>query len=276
VRFLVAHCAWSQERYASVNRMLKELPEATTCSSERPEHAYTWARRVWRFIADDDEATVLLNDDVLLHPEFAEICRAMVAALPGELISLHSNMPGAVEAAKSGHHWCRCYWYTGPGVIVPPAVAQELVEFWDNLPWGYATRVNEDVVAILRAWEKQHPIYCAIPAPLIHDTLTSSTLGYNEHANRTPTVPWTEFTPDGADLISPDYWAPTGNEPFCENPWMPASKMETIRRALAEPGVNMCVMCISAPAAIGSNEVGLCRNCLARCTYGAIVGVPNA
>ena len=225
MKFVIAHCAWSSERKASLHRMLQLLGEdSSTFMSDRPEHAYTWARRAWDWIAEQSEPVVLLNDDVIMHPDFKAICSAMVEALPGELISLHSNMPGAVDAAKAGHHWVRCYWYTGPAVIVPPDVARSVLNFWDALPWNYATRVNEDVVAILRAWEEQHPMWCAIPAPVLHDTTTSSTLGYDGHDNRTPTVPWHEFTPKGADLTSVDYWKPTGLEPTVDNPWMAVTK----------------------------------------------------
>ena len=268
MRFVVAHCAWSPERVATLRR-LRETIDCSAMLSDQPEHAYVWARRCWEEIAVSDETTVLLNDDVILHPRFVSICEAMVKALPDELISLHSNMPGAVDASRAGHHWVRCYWYTGPAVIIPPAIAQELLDYWDSLPWGYATRVNEDVVAILHAWSNQHPMYCAIPAPVIHDTLTSSTLGYDAHANRTPTVPWTTHTPDGGDLTSPDYWRPTGNEPTVENPWMPVAKMETLRRTLAE-GQAVCFMCIAAPGEVGTKEVALCKRCVARCSNAAM------
>lgn len=273
VKFVIAHCAWSSERKASLHRMLQLLGEdSSTFMSDRPEHAYTWARRAWDWISEQSKPVVLLNDDVIMHPDFKAICSAMVEALPGELISLHSNMPGAVDASKAGHHWVRCYWYTGPAVIVPPDVARSVLNFWDALPWNYATRVNEDVVAILRAWDEQHPMWCAIPAPVLHDTTTSSTLGYDGHDNRTPTVPWHEFTPKGADLTSVDYWKPTGLEPTVANPWMAVHKMETIRRTIRE-GQNVCVMCIQRPAVVGTKEVGFCSECLAQCASARIRGV---
>jgi hypothetical protein len=267
VRFIVCHCAWAPEREAPLRRIMKQIPDVQVLVSEKREHAYVWARRAWREIGLGGEPTVLLNDDVLLHPEFAEICEAMVAALPGELLSLHANMPGAVDAAKAGHHWARCYWYTGPGVILWPETARALLE-WDA-PFEYVSRVNEDVVAIMHAWEAQHPVYCAIPAPLMQDTLISSTLGYDGHANRTPTVPWTTHTPDGADLTDPAYWRPTGNEPTVENPWMPVAKMETIRRCIRE-GLHVCTMCTAQVALTGGNGAWLCRECLVNCTNAAI------
>ena len=271
MNYLVAHCAWSPERKATCARIYKQLDghDLFISESSRPEHAYLWARRLWEMAAGYSDPTVFLNDDVILHPQFADIVEAMVAGNPGETLSLHSNMPGALDAAKAGHHWCRTYWLTGPAYILWPETARELLDYWDDLPWSYATRVNEDVVGIMHAWTNQHPIHCAIPAPVIHDTLTSSTLGYDAHANRTPTVPWTTHTPEGADLTSPDYWKPTGNEPTVDNPWMPVAKMETLRRTLAE-GQAVCFMCIAAPGEVGTKEVALCKRCVARCSNAAM------
>ena len=271
MNFLISHCAWSPERRATSARLAGQLEgqHAMMVLSDRPEHAYVWARRAWLEVADSNGPCAVLNDDVLLHPDLAAICEAMVEANPNETISLHSNMPGAVDAAKAGHHWAKCYWLTGPAYILWPERARELLDYWDDLPWSYATRVNEDVVGIMHAWTNQHPIHCALPAPVIHDTLTSSTLGYDAHANRTPTVPWTTHTPEGADLTSPDYWKPTGNEPTVDNPWMPVAKMETLRRTLAE-GQAVCFMCIAAPGEVGTKEVALCKRCVARCSTAAM------
>src|ERR1022692_734419 len=85
VNFLIAHCAWSQERKGTLRAIRQSLEDVRTVAvmaSEHHEHAFQWARRCWEHVADGNEPTALLNDDVILHPHFAAICEAMVLALP--------------------------------------------------------------------------------------------------------------------------------------------------------------------------------------------------
>lgn len=275
MKFWIASAAWDRSRSASVGKMLGQLSGADVevVVSERPEHARVWAQRLWARCAEYGGDSICLNDDVILHPDFARICKAICEAMPDEIVSMHTNIPAAVAAAAAGHHLTRCYWLTGPCYRLTQAHASDLVDFWSELPWSYASRVNEDVVGILWAWSEQRPIYATIPSPCLHDTLIASSLGYDGHDNRCPTVGWWTHTPPGADLTSPDYWRPTGNEPTVENPWMPATKMETIRRCIRE-GIHLCSMCIARPGLTGGNDCWICKECLMSCVTAAIRAVP--
>jgi hypothetical protein len=50
--------------------------------------------------------------------------------------------------------------------------------------------------------------------------------------------------------------------PWIPNPWMPAAKLETVRRVLAEPGTKLCGACQERQGVVGAREVSLCRRCL--------------
>jgi hypothetical protein len=265
VRFAIAHASWLPDRRRTLARLLEQLGEDVLVSaSAGPEHASVWARRLWETAASrfPGEHVCFLNDDVLVHPELRRIVEAMVAAVPDEPLSLHTNVLGAAAEEMKGHHWCRCYWYTGPAVVLPPEALRSLLAWVYRTPWAFLSRVNEDNAAIHWSWAEQRPFWCAIPAPVIHDTGTPSTLGYDDHAFRVPTVPWTAFEWEGARLTDSAWWRVEAPPPWVPNPWMPAEKLETVRRVLAEPGARLCGACQERQAAVGAWDLHLCRRCL--------------
>ena len=267
MKVAIAHAGWLPDRKRTLSRMLEVLPEgAEILTSHRREHAAIWARRAWEWIAAQSEPVILLNDDLLLHPRIAPICETLYREVPeGTIISLHTQAPGAVDVARDGHHWCRCYWYTGPAVILSPDVASSLLDW--PAPWEFIARLNEDNVAIYWMWANQRPAYSTIPALAIHDTRTQSTLGYDDHPFRTPSVPPIDF---GVDIEAPGYWKLDEPPPHVPNPWMPPAHMEYVRRVLAA-GRSMCVLCQQKEGAVGDAKVGrtLCGECLTKC-FGAI------
>ena len=273
MRFLIAHAGWIADRSASTRRLLRSLDARPTSSepcdvelieSRGREHASIWARRLWEAAADfsREDHVCLLNDDVILHHDFRAICEAMIEAVPDEPISLHTSAPAARDVAKWGFPWARCYHYTGPAVILPPGAAADLLDFAYKLPWSFLSRTNEDNVAIHWAWERQRPFWCAIPAPVTHDTKVPSSLGYDNHPNRTPTVPWEDF-PDAAPT-DPDYWRCSNGDlpPLVENLWAPTGLLDYARRVW-RAGRNLCTICMSREAEVGTKDVGLCCQCIA-------------
>lgn len=257
MKFAIAHCAWLPERRITLARLLDQLAgeDVIVLTSPGPEHASIWARRLWE-AADYGDHTCVLNDDVILHPNFGAIVRAMVEAVPDECLSLHTSSP----CTETGP-WARCYHYTGPAVIFPPHAADSLLEYVYSLPWSFLSRFNEDNVAIHWAWEHQRPFYCAIPAPVNHDVIVKSTLGYDHHPNRKPSVPWENF-PD-ANLTSVDYWKPTGEVPMIENPWMPPERMDYVRKVL-KAGRQICATCLAREGVVGSQAAMICNTCLSQ------------
>ena len=236
----------------------------------RREHAAVWATRLWEWCADHDSDGVLcLNDDVVLAPKFLEICDAILDSVPEEVISLHTNFPAARDESTKGANWVRCYGLTGPAYILPPGAARSLLN-WEA-PWSFISAINEDNRANHWAWERQRPMWCAIPAPVIHDTEVPSSLGYDHHAHRTPTVPWTDYD-DTSELTDPGYWKPTGDVPHIPNHWMPVEKLEYVRRVLKEGG-QFCPMCVTRQGVVGPKAGPLlCVECVANVANACILG----
>ena len=262
VKFLIAHAAWAPGRSETLADMLKIVPSTNVVMSDRKEHSAIWATRVWNWAANlfSDDHVVILNDDLLLHPDFPTICEAMVSALPNECISLHTQMP---EARALRGPWVRCYWYSGAAVILPPGAARSLLDF--AVPWSLASRVNEDNVAIHWAWARQKPFWCPIPAPVIHRIDVKSTLGYDDHPMRQTSVPWTssDASADGA-LVDVSYWRNCGSAPLIENPWMPDPKLRHMAPLIAS-GARLCQLCSTNEVVVGNKEAGLCRECARQC-----------
>ena len=271
MKFAIAHAAWLPDRRRTLARLLEQLGEDVLVSASLgPEHAAIWARRLWEAAARTypDEHVCLLNDDVLVHPELRRIVEAMIEAAPAEPISLHTNAIGAAAEEMRGHHWARCYWYTGPAVVLSPADVRSLLAWVYRTPWSFLSRNNEDNCAIHWAWSEQRPFWLAIPAPVIHDTVTPSTLGYDGHPWRVPTVPWTAPEMAGARLTDPSWWRVESPPPWIPNPWMPVERMEMVRRVLTEPQAHLCGGCQERQGVVGDGGTSLCRRCLV-VMYGA-------
>lgn len=273
VDILIATAAgWMPERQHTLDAMLRQLDNEKTpyrtpvhvLASARPEHSSIWARRCWEWIAKSSASHVaLLNDDLILHVGFRTVCEAMAIAVPDEPISLHTQPPAAADVVKDGHRWCRCYWYTGPAVILTPAIAASILNF--DAPWHFLSRVNEDNVAIHWAYRNQRPFWCPIPAPVLHDTSTKSTLGYDGHDHRVPSVLWTEDRFQGLDLTDPQTWRvkPFESPPWIPNPWMSLEHLETVRRGL-QAGRPPCFICLEHEGAMSRypGEPMICVQCL--------------
>lgn len=261
MKAVITNAGWAPERKATTERLLGQLSGVNTAVlvSERREHASIWARRMWEWAARQEDHVVCLNDDVLVHPDFVSACRAIIQAVPHEIVSLHTQAPQATELGHRGFHWARCYWLTGPAYILPPGAARALLDY--ALPWHFISRVNEDNVAIHWAWDKQRPIWNTIPALAHHDVKTPSTLGYDNHPFRTPSVPFDMF-PD-ADVKSVAYWKTTSDPPWIANPWMPPHKLDYMRRVF-RAGRPMCFVCVEKEGEIQRSHDGpaICRRCL--------------
>jgi hypothetical protein len=261
MKVAIAHAQFVPERIASVQRLHAQLNDPsslTTFVSVRREPCWEWTRRIWEYVAASSEPVVCLDDDVQVGPDFHAEVAAVSAAAPGELVSLHVQAPGA--GAVEGR-WCRSYWLTGPAYLLPPHVARELLDFWDSLPWEVAARLNNDNVAIHHAWARQKPILTTLPALAMHDVTVPSSLGYDAHPFRVPSVQRKE----GVDLTAP--WPVPGDAvPVVENPWALPAALAKFRSSVRSPD-GVCSVCMAGNAVIRfPGNVGLCQPCAKQVT----------
>ena len=123
---IVTAAEWAPERRPGLARLQAQLPGAITLASPVREHASVWALRAWRKAAAHDGPTVILNDDVTVCPDFPAVVAAMLAAVPDQVIALHTTIAIAPSLAACGERWVRSYWLTGPGYVFPPGAAARL------------------------------------------------------------------------------------------------------------------------------------------------------
>jgi hypothetical protein len=256
----IAHAAFVPERRDTLQRLMARVPDAHVMRSERREHASVWARRLWEWAAQHDDAhALLLNDDVMVPRGIVDIVRAMVAAVPDHVIALHTTAPAARSLITSGERWLRSYWLTGPGYVLPPGVARRLLEFASSHP-TLAAAVNEDNLVMHWAWHEQRPIWHSLPALVEHDTSVSSTLGYDHHPGRVTTVPWHAHV---VTLDDVDAWRPTGEPVLVECPWMPRAQLAATERAMYRSGGAICGMCMERAPIVGRpGGLQLCGTCV--------------
>jgi hypothetical protein len=266
--------AWDERRKAPLERLVCALP-GTPLIVESPvrEHANIWARRLWELIAHNDvgasspAATIVLNDDVEPIDGLVERVAQLTELLPDDVLSLHGNFPGLVDAAKISR-LARCYHPTGPGYSLVNGAARSLLAWIDTTPreW-FGGDVNEDGVIASWLWSTQKPAYVTIPALVRHDVSVPSTLdGYDLHPGRSSCVDWIEYP------VRPFTKADVDNAPHVPVPWMSETQFMHLSYALRGL-VPLCAVCNLSPASLVNHarKTGVCRDCA-----GKIVGVEKS
>ena len=251
----IAHASFAEGRPGSLLRLVEQIDKPDDVhieifESPAPEHASTWAKRIYEYIAKHDKPVCILNDDVTVCPDFCKVLDSYEERLKDGPISLMVTNPDALTLYREGHNWVRIYHYTGPGVILTPDHAKSLLEWTEKCPDEFKLRQNEDGCAVQWAWDRQVPFYAPLPSPIDHDAGIPSTLGYDNHILRTAAVPWgTEREELGLGVIV---------IPFIENPWRNLAHIETISKLLKLK----CALCKTRIALVGTPEVHICSQCI--------------
>lgn len=192
-RIAIAHASFRPDRVKSLEQMLGQLEDADPIvfSSHQPESNMVWAKRIWTWAAQQDCPVLVLNDDLLLPPDFLRIVQTLIAAAPGRILSLHPQGSEMRELAARGERWAQVRRLTGPAYVIPNAnMAAEWLTFWGPNTNGQ----NED--GAVEAWMLHtRTLACAcIPAVVQHRIDIPSTYpGYDTHPDRQTSVPWEHF-----------------------------------------------------------------------------------
>jgi len=208
----ISHCDWLPDRVAVMARNRPILLRAGTHVAYREicEKApnWVWSRIMWGWgAAQGVTHGVYLQDDIDLHPDFWNVVRAMVRAVPNRVLALLSNHPFAPRALAEGHHWLRCGETLGTGYIVPTALMGSFLDARDRRPGTLRTETEDFqltrwlVETGRRAW---HPI----PGILQTKPEIPTTDARHVYPCRKGYVPWTDARFEGAPLTSTDYWTP--------------------------------------------------------------------
>lgn len=278
ISICVAHAAWSDERRASLRRMLVRNESGfgripmPVISSEKPEHASIWFTRILeRKVADSlPSALLLLNDDVEIVPEIDQIAQALLDAHPEqEIFSLFNPYEESLQLAKDGRRFLRTWHVSGPGFLIRSP--QKALAYFESLPKWFSENknVNEDGWLTQWAFERRMPVWTTIPSLVQHDASVPSTLGFDHHRYRTSPIFFQRSASARSTIKEARFWQTIGMPPFIEAPLFPESylahmqdKIERFRNFKA-PG-SWCVFCLQKERAIKSNETGagLCEGCI--------------
>jgi hypothetical protein len=265
VDVMIAHAAWSEPRKAPMRRLAESFgPDVhpLILGSGVRQHASTWALHLWREVQRSQADVVLcLNDDVTCHPDILAHCANIAALLPDDIISLHGNFPGFKDTAENGHKLARCYWPSGPGYLMRPTHARELLQWLTTIPpqwFAASSNVNEDGALASWLWSKQRPAYVTIPSLVRHDTTVPSTLaGYDDHPNRTTQIDWADFPVEREWQMGDVEIAP-----YVPVPWITDAEMRALGDSLR--GVMpLCGLCHEFAASIVNERrnTGVCMGC---------------
>lgn len=238
----VPHTPWIPAREESVRRVMPILATANTGAlfTERAAN-WQWSRDLWRWSADQRlDYCVQLQDDVIPHPRFWDIVRAMCST-GREAYGLHAGHPAGPALAAQGGRWYRTRaWVVGVGYILRGDVMRDLADYRDAHE-DEAKRYNEDdfIGRFLQA--RGIDVWHPMPSPIDHDTSVLSTYANDGHALRRPSVRWEDY--DAEAMTRDEFWR-------CESAPL-----------LASPYAAVCGHC-GGEGVVAQASLPVCRLCL--------------
>ena len=131
-----------------------------------------------------------LQDDVIVDGQFWPNLRAMLAAVPDQIIGLESVHQASQMLYEAGHNW-----YTtndgliGVGYVIPRDVLRMFLEWRATMlrPEGYK-HVSEDTLIDMFCLSTGRKVWHPIPTIIDHDTDLPSTYGNDSHTHRRPAM----------------------------------------------------------------------------------------
>lgn len=264
------HTPWVPARVESVSRLLSSLEvlehdddcpcvdalDHGLCATVAPVraglkslHMFTdrepcaaWSQRMYRWAIETGATHLLqLQDDVMVAPDFWPKLRAMVEAVPDQVIGLQSPHPLAPEQFRTGRRWYRDTWLLGPAWVWPIANLKTYVE-WCGANPDLVEKTSEDSLACAWFAKTEQWVWHPCPSPVDHNVSVPSTYGNDEHHEfsmyRRSTVTWRDLV--NSDVMNdPGYWA----TPLAP-PVMPG------------PGTQVCWYCAKEPGRLVSPATG--------------------
>jgi hypothetical protein len=220
----IPHTPWRPERVETFQRLRDALGvhddvalpehvfEARAFTERAPNHV--WSEAMWKWGTRQGASHfVQLQDDVIPAPDFWSALRAMVEAVPDEVIGLEVAAPAARALFAEGHHWCTTAdGLIGVGYVIPVALLRDFLEWRETrLKSGAVQAVSEDTLIGLWCITTGRRIWHPIPTVIDHDTSIASTYGNDHHPHRRPVVTW-DVLDKPADLAAVEWWLDTPSQ----------------------------------------------------------------
>jgi hypothetical protein len=234
IALAIPHTPWIPERVESMGRLLDELGITMTGGGqpayETPlQHFriffdraknWEWSGAMWTWLARTDATHCLqLQDDVRVAPNFWPALRAMLEAVPDQVICLEVVHPAVVAVAREGYRWMTTSdLMVGVGYVLPRALLVEFLEWRSNLTLRALEAIPEDTLLAVWCVATGRRIWSPIPTIIDHDTSIPSTYGNDHHQHRRPPVRWDTHWTTGDALEHANVWG-LGNVPHLGRFW---------------------------------------------------------
>ncbi len=167
----IPHTPWVPERAESHLRLMSSLAgqrgglnissNAFRTFTDREPNS-VWSQKMWRWAVSTGATHFLqLQDDAIVAPNFWPALRAMLEAVPDQVIGLEAAHPLGPEMQRTGRRWYRTRaWLIGVGYVFPVEVLKEFLRWGEDNP-GRIAVTNEDTLASQWAcetgWDIWHP-----------------------------------------------------------------------------------------------------------------------
>lgn len=207
----IPHTPWRPERVESLRRLRYGLdltiyddgiaaPRNVIAKlfAERAAN-HVWSESMWKWGAESSATHFLtLQDDVIPAPGFWPALRAMLEAVPDQVIGLEVVHPATRALAEEGHRWFTTSdCVIGVGYVMPRGLLVEFLEWRaTKLKPGALEAITEDTLVGLWCLATARKIWHPIPTLIDHDTSLASTYRNDAHENRRPLVRWDSYPPD--------------------------------------------------------------------------------
>lgn len=115
----------------SALELRQELAYPAQIVTDYESRGHSWnGLQAWKAYDKDADVHIVLEDDIILCPNFIENVRAVAAAHPRQLISFFHIKNRQVDLLQKGIHFCgmqRVSW--NQAILLPSAMVTHLIEF---------------------------------------------------------------------------------------------------------------------------------------------------
>lgn len=191
------------------------------------EPNWSWSQKMFVWACETGATHLLqLQDDAMVAPDFWAKLRAMVDAVPDQVIGLEASHPLGPEQLRTGRRWYRtCAWLIGVGYVWPldPELPQGLPRYiaWCGANPDKVRAANEDSLASQYLAANKFDVWHPCPTIIDHDISVESTYGNDTHHEfsmyRRPTVTWRDV-PNPDALNDRSYWLSPSAPPLLPGP----------------------------------------------------------
>jgi hypothetical protein len=214
----ISHTPWNPPRVANMVQM-RAVARPDTCVAYREITErmpnWQWSGLMWQWASDAAQAhseithAVFLQDDLMLHPEFQDVLRAVVTAVPNRLLSLMPNHPYARRSLARSDAWYLTSDCLGSGYVFPIIVLDEFLRWRSRQSASRIQSTCEDYLVTCWVNATGRRTWHTVPGLIDHRRdieTTNPSIGYTF---RRSYAPWTARECVQRTLTDAASWAAT-------------------------------------------------------------------